>query len=256
MSQSATGVAYINIEADNLLRTCFAELGAQEEYRGALELILRGTLPREVLSNIERNSIFSDPKNLSHRFSTQKHIHIDSWSELLNLASITCFYNVTGALSTHFVCSIGLESAYRESSLREKYLGDGAIASSELGSRQIVQSCLAQNIRGQSAGGSLQDEVIKRLQAKLSSSPDEPTRILAVTIISETEDFRKLNFEVIAQETIGQYKDKTTYGPVFCVIPSSSDDKPQIVVVPLADFLPGGITTAAVIKSEFFMENT
>ncbi len=148
-----------------------------------------------------------------------------------------------------FIASIGIESAYRESSLREKYLSDGAITSRTLGARQLVQSCLAQNIKGHSAGKSLQQEIIDRLQAKLEKSPDEPAQILAVTAFSETDDFDKLDFAKIAQETIAQYEGQTTYEPIFCIIPSShTTEGLQILVVPLAEFLSKGSGLAAIIR--------
>lgn len=249
MDSTSPTVGYMSMEADALLRTCFGEFGNRGSYEKAVELALRGTIPLEVLESIEQTFVTVDPKGIANRFATKKRIYVDSWSEMVNLGSIAHFYNSIQTPGAPYVATIGIESSYRESSLREKYLSDGAIASRSLGVRQLVQSCLAQNIKGDSAGKSLQQEIIDRLQAKLEKSPDEPTRILAVTVFSETDDFDQLDFTTIAQETMAQYKNRTTYGPIFCIIPSTHKTTgAQILVVPLAEFLPGGSGVPTIIQ--------
>jgi hypothetical protein len=248
MSEQSTRVAYITIEAVDLLRICFEELLAQPDYKSQLELILRGTLPRQVLENIEKSTVLLDPKGLSGRFTGQRRVYIDSWSELIVLGSLTRFFEAQKD-APHYMACIGIETAHKESKLREKFLSDGAIASREMDSRQMIQSCLAQNIKGGSAGKSLQQEVIIRLKEKLTNAPDEPGRILAVTIMSETEGVDSLDFSQIAQEIEEQRKNQTTYENIFCILPGfSTDSTPQVAVIPLWLWMPGSYRISTVVN--------
>jgi len=203
--------------------------------------MLRGTLPPRLNDEREQKANFIDPKGLNQRLFSKKPIYIDSWSETLNVASITLALDDVDP-DNHWMSIIGIESAYRESSLREKYLGDGAVGIRESGSIKIIQSCLAQNVRGKSAGKDLEQEIIDRLNAKLLNSPNEPERILAVTVLSEkllTPGF--FDYSKIARETIGKYRAQSTYGPSFCVVPYiASDHKLGVGLVLLSRFLPGG----------------
>lgn len=249
MNDTQAHVAYLMIEAADLLTTCFAELDTQSGYKDASELMMRGTLPQNVLERIQKNTILVDPKGLQSRFTAQRRVYVDSWSELVALGSLTRFFERAQKAPVHYMACVGIETAYKESSLREKYLGDGAIASRQMGGRQIIQSCLAQNIKGKSAGKSLHQEIVTRLQEKLTNAPNEPARILAVTIMSETESIESLDFSQIAQDIEEQRQGQTTYEKIFCVIPGfGAQGKPRVAVVPLWDWLPGGNRLAAVVK--------
>lgn len=240
-------VAYITIEAVDLLRICFEELVTQSDYASRSELMLRGTLSRQILENIEGNTALLDPKGLSSRFTAQRRIYVDSWSELVALGSLTRFFEAQKN-APHYMACVGIETAFKESKLREKFLSDGAISSGEMNARQMIQSCLAQNIKGKSAGKSIQQETITRLKEKLTNAPDEPVRILAVTIFSETESIDSLDFSHIAQEIEEQRKRQTTYEYIFCVLPGfSTDGRPQVAVIPLWLWLPGGDCISAVV---------
>lgn len=247
MMHPATGVAYIFVEPEDLLRLCIEQLGSTKDPE---ELTLRGTIPRDDLAEMHELGIVQDPKALGHRFSAKKRIYLDSWSELFTLGSLAHFYNCLNYESVRWVAAVGIEIAYKESALREEYLGDGAIGSSELAARQIVQTCMAQNIRGASAQNTLQTETILRLQDKLSKPPKGPIRILAVTLLTKTDEFHALDFERIALETVGKKEFQDAYGPVFCVCPSVGESGLQINVIPLRDFLPGGPRIAAILPIE------
>lgn len=250
----STKIAYITIEVTNLLRICFEELVAQQDYKSSSELMLRGTLPRQVLDDIEKNTVILDPYGLGNRFTAKRRVYVDSWSELVVLGSLTRFFEAQKN-AHHYMACVGIETVHKESKLREKFLGDGAISSHRASGRQIIQSCLAQNIKGDAAGNNLQQEVVARLKEKLTKAPDEPVRILAVTIMSETESVDNLDFSQIAQEVEEQRKDQTTYKNIFCVIPGFSiDGRPQVAVIPLWLWLPGGYCISAVVNVNIVKE--
>lgn len=258
MADPLPHIAYMHVEADDLLRSCFLMvLATKPSHEAASDLMLRGTIPRKVIDDSYQNSTYTGPENILERFPAKRRVVVDSWSELLNLGAITYWFNGKHLDKTHWTACVGVEGAYRESSLREKYLGDGAVASRELKAAIIVQSCIAQNIRGKSAKNTLQQEVIDRLRDKLTASPQEPTRILAVTLMTENEDFYNLDFSKIARETIATYE--STYGLSFCILMDvrpNVGSKPRVIIIPLIQFLPGGSREIGIIPSEMFMEKS
>lgn len=245
--EPSTKVAYVTIEATDLLRICFAELKSQPDYQTRSELMLRGTLPRNVLEKIEADTVLLDPKGLRNRFTAQRRIYIDSWSELVTLGSLTQFFEAQKN-SPHYVACVGIETTYKESKLREKFLSDGAIASRKVGGRQLIQSCLAQNIKCKSARKNLQDEIITRLEDKLRKAPSEPAQILAVTVMSETQGVDDLDFSEIAQQIADYRESQTTYEKVFCIIPGfSTQGAPQVAIVMLWPWPPDKPRVIAVV---------
>lgn len=258
---SSTDVAYITIEAINLLNICFEELNSLVDRKSRSELMLRGTLPKNTLKRIQDSFVLIDNNGLRDRFTAKRRIYVDSWSELVALGSITRFYEAAQKMPAqcHYIACVGIETAFKDSGSREKYLGDGAVASRELNGRQIIQSCLAQNIKGSSAGKDLDQEIITRLGDKLRKAPDEPTQILAVTILSETDTFDSIDFSQIASDIAGQAQEQDVYQKIFCIIPGFSNSGiPQVAVIPLWDWLPGGnrLTVALSIGSDQELESS
>ena len=254
MDNPPAKIAYISMEAKQLLRTCFAYLGEQPTVEEALDLTLRGTIPRAVLEDFISTAIYVDPNGLEPRFSVGTSTLIDSWSELVNVGALAYFFDLVELNDAHWIGSIGIESSYRESSLREKYLSDGAISSRDLNGRILVQSCMAQNIRGPAAGGDLQQEVIDRIQAKFTRASGETNQILAVSIMTNTTRIDQLDFETIARETIGKAS-TVAYDHVFCILlPVGVEQQPQILLVPLASFLPDGTCESILLPMEDILQ--
>jgi hypothetical protein len=244
-------VGYLMMEPENLLSFCLDQLAFTDDQA---ELTLRGTIPRKDFEDWHSRTKLLDPKGMGARF-TGKRIYLDSWAELLVAGSIAQFFDTVKLENSRWFACVGIESAYRESSLREKYLGDGAVFSRELAGRQIIQTCTAQNIRGESASRSLQQEIILRLQDKLSKAPSGPKRILAVMPVTLTDDVRTLDFSEIASETIGRSEWQNAYGYVFCIMLTIRPDREiQIVVIPIKEFLPGGGRVIAILPLDFWTE--
>jgi hypothetical protein len=87
------------------------------------------------------------------------------------------------------------------------------------------------------------------LKEKLTNAPDEPARILAVSIFSETEGVDNLNFSQIAQEIEEQRKAQATYENIFCILPGfTTEGKPQVAVIPLWLWLTAGHCLSAIVN--------
>lgn len=223
-------VGYVTVESSELLKLC---IDRYKNSNNPLKLALNGTIPRDDLSNLHASLNVNDPKGLIHKFDTSKLIYIDSWSELLSISCVAFYCNYR--TSYHWKVGIGIESKYRESSLREKLLGDGIVATDKLGksgARQVFQECKAQNVKGPNSGRDIQTETIERINQKLANPKYklvENKNGLLVSIFGKEGSTNSLDFKTIYDKTLGKdYESSEVFDAVFCVVYERSFKKIKI----------------------------